>query len=143
MVFFDLACKLLSVARAKADLFPPLTQEIASLRFLLDGLHRDNHTWCLENLPEVDPEREENLKHREGFNTIACEEYNSWINERTLPATEMTAAHDNIYWWSLFHDHNQWLEEQAAAKRRRYARGNMTHDPDIPRTHVSSRRPTG
>jgi hypothetical protein len=133
VVFYDNACKLLALVRAKAHLHPPLTEALAMIRFLLDGLHRDNHTWCLQNLPEVDPEREENLHFREDFNTQAAEEYNSWINERTLAAAEMTGAHYNIYWWSLFNDHNTWLEQQASAFRRRYARGHMANDPDRPR----------
>jgi uncharacterized protein YbaR (Trm112 family) len=133
VVFYDNACKLLSVVKAKRASHTPLTEELACVRFLLDGLHRDNHTWCLEHLPEVDPERPENLELREGLNSMVAEEYNSWINERTLPATEMTFAHYHIYWWSLFGEHNEGLEAKAAAERRRFSKGHMKHDPDKPR----------
>ena len=49
-------------------------------------------------MPEVDPEREENMHLVEDVNTQAAEELNSWINERTLPAAEMTFAHYHVYW---------------------------------------------
>ena len=87
-------------------------------------------------MPEVDPERVENQELREGLNSQVAEEYNSWINERTLPSTEMTFAHYHIYWWSLFAEHNEWLETKAAAERRRFSKGSMKHDPDKPRVRV-------
>jgi hypothetical protein len=67
-------------------------------------------------------------------NSQAAEEYNSWMNSHTLPAAEMTQAHYAVYWWALFHEHNQWILKQASAARRRYARGHMAHNPDLPRS---------
>ena len=42
-------------------------------------------------------------------------------------------GHFATYWWTLFDSHNDWLEEGAACKRRRYATGSMAHDPDKPK----------
>ena len=137
-VAYDNACKLLHVMRAKRDDNPPVTRIIALLRCLLDAFHRGNHTWCLEHLPEVDPERPENAHIFEDVNTEACEQLNSWINGRTLPALEFPPGQFLIYWWALFDFRNAHLLQLAAAKRRRFAAGALKHDPDRPQ-HKAAR----
>ena len=109
VAFYDNACKLLAVARRLSSAYQPWTGLASKVRYLLDGFHRDNHTWCLSHMPDVDPERPENLHLSENVNTQACEQYNSWINSHTLPACEMTEGHFHIYWWAMFHEHNKWL----------------------------------
>ena len=81
----------------------------------MDGFHKANHVWCLNHLPEVNPDTEENAQLLAGKNTEACEQLNSWINERTAPAREMTPGHFGVYWWALFTEHNNWLGQQASA----------------------------
>eukprot|EP00959_Pyramimonas_sp_CCMP1952_P441223 9236971-Pyramimonas_sp.AAC.1 len=73
-------------------------------------------------MPEVDPLRPENEKLLEGKNTEACEQLNSWISGRTRNGLEMTRGHFQMHWWILFDAHNQWLEREAACKRRRLER---------------------
>ena len=53
---YDNACKLLSLARVKETQYLPWTKSfVEEVRMVLDRFHRDNHTWCLNNMPEVDP----------------------------------------------------------------------------------------
>ena len=142
MVAYDNACKLSAMATSKAKASPPYTELLSATRFLLDRFHRDNHKWCLTHMPSVDPERPENKKLLENVNTEACEQYNSWISDHTRPACGMSEARFAIYWWVMFLEHNAWLTSQAAAQRRRYARGHMQHDPDkVRRDPRSSRKP--
>lgn len=42
-------------------------------------------------------------------------------------------THVYIPRWILFGEHNDWLEKHAKAKRRRFARGGLSRDPDVPR----------
>ena len=137
---YDNACKLLAMARSKKDCMEPYTQILAKVKFLLDRFHRDNHVWCLENMPEVDPETPSNAELLANVNTQACEQLNSWLTEHTLPACGMTAGRFAIYWWVMFREHNAWLMESAAAKRRLYARGHMKEDPDKVRRHPKAGR---
>lgn len=131
---YDNACKLLLLARSKAQDCLPWTQSfVEEIRIVLDRFHRDNHTWCLANLPEVDPSIEENADLLQDRNTEACEQLNSWISGRTHCVLEMTRGHFQLFWWILFDAHNRWLEEEAECKRRRYARGGLKHDPDKPK----------
>ena len=131
---YDNACTLLKVARAKEGACLPWTRTLVQeLVFVLDRFHRDNHTWCLQHMPEVDPLTPANAKLLESRNTEACEQLNSWINVRTSSGLEMTRSRFHVYWWVLFDGHNTWLQRQADAKRRRYAAGGMRRDPDIPR----------
>ncbi|CAK0831366.1 unnamed protein product [Prorocentrum cordatum] len=123
---YDNACKLLSLARAKETQFLPWTKSfVEEVRMVLDRFHRDNHTWCLNNMPEVDPLRPDNAKLLDKKNTEACEQLNSWISGRTRSGLEMTRGHFQMHWWILFDAHNQWLEREAACERRRCEAGPM------------------
>ena len=112
VVFYDVACKLYAVAQGKKNSFPPLTEQVAGLKYLLDGFHRDNHVWCLQHMPHVDPERPENQEWRRHTNSEAAEQLNSWISGRAVAATEMTYARYFVYWHALFREHNAWLVRQ-------------------------------
>ena len=134
VVGYDNACKLLLLARARRQERPPLTVQFADdLAFILDNFHRGNHTWCLENLKEVDPQSSENQRLMADKNTEACEQLNSWISGRTRSGLDMPPGRFMVYWWTLLSDHNDWLESEALCLRRRYARGGMRHDPDVPK----------
>ena len=90
VIGYDNACKLLLLARARRQQFPPLTEDfLSSLTFVLDNFHRKNHTWCLEHLPEIDPKTAENQALMGMKNTEACEQHNSWISNRTRTSLEM------------------------------------------------------
>eukprot|EP00973_Karenia_brevis_P091650 12408507-Karenia_brevis.AAC.1 len=67
-------------------------------------------------------------------NSEACEQLNAWISKRSHTALERTHGRYLLFWWILFIEHKEDLEEQAAALRRRYARGGMKHNPDVPRS---------
>ena len=129
-VFYDNACKLLAVARAKQHLFPPYTDLSAQLKILLDQFHRNNHVWCLKNLPEVDCQSEPNKKWVDGVNSQACEDMNSFINDRTVPSLEMTKGLYYVYWYALFRLKNERTTEQRALARQRFVRGHIRQDPD-------------
>ena len=135
---YDNACKLLSLARVVAGECKPWSESFVHLpKFVLDRFHRDNHTWCLNNMPEVDPLAPCNADLLESQNTEACEELNSWISGRTSSVLEMTRGHFEVYWWTMFKEHNDWLCQQAECKRRRYARGGLARDPDKARASSS------
>ena len=108
-----------------------------SIAFILDRFHRRNHTWCLTHRPSVDPQNPINAKYVEGKNTEACEQLNSWISKRTDSVLELPPGRFGVYWWSLFHEKNQWTEANAQAERRRYEKGYRKADPDKPRPHKS------
>lgn len=98
---YDNACKLLALARAKAHAAEPWSLDFVNhVIMVLDRFHRQNHTWCLENMPEVDPKDPRNEKFLAGKNTEACEELNSWISRRTGSCLEMTQGRFPIYWWA-------------------------------------------
>ncbi len=118
--FYDNACKLLALARSKKNMFPPLTTAFASLKILLDQFHRDNHVWCLENLPVVDCRSEANRQFVDGVNSQACEEMNSFINDRTVPSLEMTKGRYYVYWYALFRMKNARTIEQRGYARQRF-----------------------
>ena len=144
VIGYDNACQLLAFARTKREHHAPWTQEfVDNVKMILDGFHKGNHTWCLENLPEVNPDNKENAKLMEGKNSEACEQLNSWISRHTASCLEMTPGRFAVYWWVLFREHNSDLEEQAASKRRRFARGGMKHDPDIARQGRTGSRASG
>ena len=82
--------KLLAVAGAKQQLYPLYTELFAQLRTLLDKPHRNNHFWCLKNLAEVECQSESNKQWVGGVNSQACEDMNSFINDRMVPSLEMT-----------------------------------------------------
>ena len=131
-IFYDNACKLLSVARSKRDQCPPWTQTIADTPILLDALHRNNHSWCLVNLPEVDCQRPENKHLVEGANTQVCEEFNRFLADHTPSALEMTRGRYHVYWWSLFRAKNARLLAERDKLRARFRRGFMHQSPDEP-----------
>ena len=130
MIGYDNACKLRARANAKSRAFCPLTELFAAVRMVLDNFHRDNHTWCLERMPEIDPQTEENQELLAGRNTEACEQLNSWITNRTASSLAMGRGHFFVYWAAQFADHNDWIEEIAAARRHRFAMGARKQDPD-------------
>ena len=129
-IFYDKACKLLAVARAKKDLHPPWTTVFVLLKILLDQFHRNNHAWCLENLPEVDCQSAANRDFVDGVNSQACEEMNNFINDRTVPSLEMTKGRYYVYWYALFRMKNARTLAQRCLARQRYLRGFMRQDPD-------------
>lgn len=132
---YDNACKLRSLALAKADACKPWTEAFAKdVAMILDRFHKKNHTWCLKNMPEVDPSNPANAPLVAGKNTEACEELNSWISVRTRCSLEMSEGRFGVYWCVQFEEHNKWLEEQVQAKRRRYALGALSRDPDAPQS---------
>ena len=70
-------------------------------------------------MPEIDLDAPANQELLAGRNTQACEQLNAWISEHTRASREMGHGHFYVYWNVLFHTHNRWLMEQAAARRRR------------------------
>ena len=132
-IFYDNACKLLSMARAKRHCYPPLTEIFAELTILLDQFHRDNHSWCLQHLPEVDCRRPEAKQYTDGVDTQACEQLNSFISDCTTPALEMTQGRYFLWWTALFRLKNAWALSERSKARARFARGYMKHDPDTVR----------
>ena len=133
LVLYDNACKLLTVARAKRHCHPPLTETLAQTKFCLDAFHRNNHVWCLQHLPEVDPQTAENQTVMSGINSQACEEYNCFLTNHTPVALEMTGGRYHIYYWTLARLKNDRLLSERAKLRARFARGFMQQDPDVPR----------
>ena len=111
----------------------PLTGLFAQLPIILDGLHRDNHKWCLENLPEVDCNREENKKYTAGVDSQEAEQFNSFVTDHTPSALEMTRGRFLVWWHSLFRLKNDRTLSERAKLRVRYERGHMKYDPDVPR----------
>ena len=101
-VFYDNVCKLLTVARAKQNLSPLCTTIFADLKILLGQTHRNNQVWCLKNLPELDWQSEVNEKWVDGVISQACEEMNSFTNDRTVPSLEMTKGRNYVYWHASF-----------------------------------------
>ena len=137
-IIYDNACKLLAVARAKRKCFPPLTELFAELPIILDALHRNNHVWCLENLPEVDCKRPENQRFTEGVDSQACEQHNTFVTDRTPPSLEMTGGRYLVWWNTLFCLKNARMLSERAKARARYARGHMKYDPDVVRQSQST-----
>ena len=113
---YDNECKLLAFALQQRSEFPPYTNHfVDTMLIFLDKFHKDNHTWCLQNMHEVNPESEEVAALIQGRNTEACEQLNSWISHHTLSALEMQPGAFAIYWWSLFAEHNAWVQRLANA----------------------------
>ena len=84
VIGYDNACRVLAFARSVKDRQPPWTSEFAeNVNMVLDNFHKGNHTWCLANLPEVNPDTETNAKLLHGKNTEACEQLSSWITRHT------------------------------------------------------------
>lgn len=127
---YDNMCKLQPVVKAKAGLHEPITRILADTPMLLDGLHRSNHTWCLEHRPFLDPEREENQHLVQNVNSMCAEQLNKFISERAYVSMEMTMGRHNVFWWIMFIEHNRWLTQRATQDRRRFCRGYMQHNPD-------------
>ena len=99
---YDNACKLLAYARKHKEARLPLTQEyIQQVSMFLDRFHKDNHTWCLTHMPEVNPENADIANLIQNRNTEACEQLNSWISHHTLSSLEMAPGAFGIYWWSI------------------------------------------
>ena len=137
-VGYDNACKLLALAREKRRACLPSTEEFVSrVSFMLDRFHRQNHTWCLSHMPEVDPHNPANERFVRNRNTEACEQLNLWIAGRTRVALELTRGRFVVYWWVLFGEHKEWLEREAVALRRRCSRGGLARNPDMPKPHVA------
>ena len=135
---YDNACKLRSLALAKVNAAEPWTKDfVEHVAIVLDRFHKRNHTWCLKNMPEVDPSNPINEAFTKGKNTEACEELNSWISCRTGSSLELSQGRFGVYWWTLFSEHNDWLEARAQARRRRFALGVLSRNPDEPRVSVA------
>ena len=133
LVLYDNACKLLTLTRAKRHCYLPLTETLAQTKFCLDAFHRNNHVWCLQHLPEVDPQAPNNQTFMSGINSQACEEYNCFLTNHTPVALEMTGGRYHIYYWTLARLKNDRLLSERAKLRARFARGFMQQDPDVPR----------
>lgn len=133
MIAYDNACKLRSKIASKAASFAPWTSAFAETKVVLDAFHRDNHTWCLERYPDIDPNHESNAKALRGKNTQACEQLNAWISNHTASSLAMGRGHFLVYWEGMFCVHNAWLEEVAAARLRRYQAGFSSTDPTVAR----------
>lgn len=129
-VAYDNACKLWKTVQEKKDSRPPWSTRFAEIGLVLDHFHKRNHTWCLANLPQTNPDAPENVKLLKNKNTEACEQLNSWITARTKSSLEMPPGRFTIYWRTLFQQHNVWLEAEADCLRKRFAKGKMQHDPD-------------
>eukprot|EP00438_Fugacium_kawagutii_P018596 Skav209998 [mRNA] locus=scaffold3061:91012:91926:+ [translate_table: standard] len=129
-IAYDNACKLWKRAQKEKDTRPPWSLSLAKTALVLDHFHKKNHTWCLKNLPQVNPDTVANMALLRNKNTEACEQLNSWITGRTRSSLEMPPGRFAIYWWTLFQEHNEWLESEAGCLRRRFAKGKMQHDPD-------------
>ena len=120
---YDNACHLLQKARENRDVAGDISRSFASdLAIVLDNFHRDNHKWCLQHLPEVDPKHPANTALLAGKNTQACEQLNSWITHRTKSSLDMPPGRFQVFWWTILLEHNAWIQEEAAAARRRAAR---------------------
>ena len=67
---YDNACHLLQKARENRHVAGDISRSFASdLAIVLDNFHRDNHKWCLQHLPEVDPKHAANTALLAGRNT--------------------------------------------------------------------------
>ena len=130
VIGYDNACKLWKCTQKEKDKRPPWSSAFADTALVLDHFHKRNHSWCLKNLPQVNPDTVENMALLKNKNTEACEQLNSWITGRTKSSLEMPPGRFAIYWWALFQQHNDWLETEAGCLRRRFAKGKMQHDPD-------------
>ena len=84
-----------------------------------------------EELSEVDCQSEANEQWVDGVNSQACEEMNSFINDRTVPSLEMTKGRYYVYWYALFRLKNERTTEQRGYARQRFRRGHIRQDPDI------------
>ena len=133
-ILYDHACKLLAVARAKSQMFLPRTERLAKIPIILDDFHRNNHTWCLREMPEVDCKRPENLKYVQNVNSQACEQFHSFMTEHTPSALEMSRGRYAVYWWALCDLKNMRQLEERVKNRKRFVRGYMQHNPDVPRS---------
>ncbi|CAE7234455.1 unnamed protein product [Symbiodinium sp. CCMP2456] len=128
---YDNACHLLQKARENRHVAGDISRSFASdLAIVLDNFHRDNHKWCLQHLPEVDPKHPDNTGLLAGKNTQACEQLNSWITHRTKSSLDMPPGRFQVFWWTILLEHNAWIQEEAAAARRRAAR--RAKDPSSP-----------
>ena len=122
----------------KNDCLPWSLEFVRNVAMVLDNFHRKNHTWCLKNLPEVDPQSDNNERLAVGKNTVACEQLTSWIALRTRTNVDLPPGRFLIYWWTLLASHNDWIEKKAASMRRRCARGGLRHDPDKPKVKTKA-----
>ena len=82
-VAYDNACKLWKTVQEKKDSRPPWSTNFSQIGLVLDHFHKRNHTWCLKNLPQTNPDTPQNAALLKNKNTEACEQLNSWITGRT------------------------------------------------------------
>ena len=88
--------------RTKKILLPSPAIRLAFLKILLDELRRNIDVWCLKNLPEVDCQREANQQWVDDANSQACEDMNSFINDRTVPSLELTKGRISVFGMHCF-----------------------------------------
>ena len=72
---------------------------------------------------QVDPDHPDNAPLLQFRNSESCEQLNAWISGRTAAALNLTGARFGAYWHALFAEHNEWLEQCSAARRRRFQAG--------------------
>ena len=77
---------------------------------VLDRFHRRNHMWCLEHMPEVDPQSACNEKFVAEKNTESCEQLNLSIAGRTKSVLEATPGRFAMFWGTLLIEHKEHLD---------------------------------
>ena len=77
----------------------------SQIGLVLDHFHKRNHTWCLKNLPQTNPDTPQNAALLQNKNTEACEQLNSWITGRTkssldaLPFIGAPCSSSTMFGW--------------------------------------------
>ena len=79
---------------------------------------------------QVDPDHPDNIPLLQFRNSESCEQLNAWISGRIAAALNLTGARFGVYWHALFAEHNEWLEQCSAARRRRFQAGFLKRNPD-------------
>ena len=91
-VFYDNACALQAFAcNPRRQALSNASRALATMKYLLDIWHRDNHTACLadETLrAELDPRHESNA-HLRVYNTEVCEQAFAWLDRLIYGFLEM------------------------------------------------------
>jgi hypothetical protein len=75
-VAYDNACKLWKTVQEKKDSRPPWSTNFSQIELVLDHFHKRNHTWCLKNLPQTNPDTPQNAALLKNKNIEACEQLN-------------------------------------------------------------------
>jgi hypothetical protein len=127
-VFYDNACALLRyVRRPWRRRASSVAEAVAKLPLVVDRLHYKNHTGCKpggrDPLPEVDPEGHWFM---EGIDSIACEQFFSWLTNLTYNLMHMRRGTFRMYLTLLFHAYN--MDRLEKMKRKKETRGGEEDD---------------